>query len=259
MEAACGLLELPPDALAHALAFLEARDVASLERTCWSLRSSIAGQVGCHRRRRPPQPARALPACSPSTPPARALPARSPSMAAFPCTHSLHAPPQPTHLQDALWRHQCSTWLVNHPGAPSAPAALAQLRLSSYRLLLQALHRLGSWPAGPVWFAVSASVMPRGRLLVIDPTEGGFRLATPRGATLAGPAPPAEAWQLAPNPLVLRAEVDASGTQVGLGSSCGGAAMAAGQHWPAQPGQQPGGLCCTAPHWHSSAAMPCPN
>lgn len=95
-----------------------------------------------------------------------------------------------------------------------APAPLlAAFRLPSHRLLVQALHRLGAWPAGP-WFTTSAAAAPRGRLLLahLDAAAAGFSWRLARGRVLAELMPPEQAWQLEPA-LAITAELDPSGTQ----------------------------------------------
>lgn len=125
--------------------------------------------------------------------------------------------------QDALWRHQCEAWLAaarspsNGLAALSAPALRDALRLPSCRSLYQALHRLGSWPAG-LWYATNESAGLHGRLLVVQlhPPSGSLRMQPPQHRTLIDHVPGAEAWHLRPGWRVLFDAADGGATRVRL-------------------------------------------
>ncbi|PRW57384.1 F-box only 31-B-like [Chlorella sorokiniana] len=137
---------------------------------------------------------------------------------------------------DALWRQQCEAWLAaarspsNGLAALSAPALRDALRLPSHRALYQALHRLGSWPAG-LWHATSESAGPRGRLLVVQlhPPSGSLRLQAPQHRVLTGHVPAEEAWELRPGWRIAFDTAGGGATQASVGPNSG----------------SPGGLHCS--------------
>lgn len=200
-----GLLDLPPDAVSHVLLSCSACDLASLACSCTAMRA-LVGNVS----------RRAGAALLPPLP-------LHPLSATVSRVCPLTASPLPTLLQDGLWQRQCDGWLAgqrsscgigNGLASLTAPQLRQALQLGSYRLLHQALHRMGAWPCG-VWYATNGSALPQGRLLVgqLHAPSGAFLLQQPRQVLLHGPTPAADAWQLQPN-LTIRAEPDASGTQV---------------------------------------------